>query len=239
MAAERQLASARTTGRRTVAGGAHEDGGRRFSSAASDCMKAGERGRRADNTAAGLPRNGPSANASTWSSGVVTALGYRHARCRSRSRGSTDACCAVCERLVSRAGGPGSSTAPWAPSRRRLRHRTQPAALSPGRRVVGLDPSRRRSRARGAARRGVPLVQGDAEALPFRNGAFDTVVSAALVFCSGARPDARLVEVKRVLSAAGALRMLEHVRATVPSKRGCRPLAAAVGRASRRLPLQP
>jgi ubiquinone/menaquinone biosynthesis C-methylase UbiE len=81
--------------------------------------------------------------------------------------------------------------------------------------VVGLDPS---AEALAKARRrapSVPLVRGSAEALPFREGAFDTVVSG-LVFCSV--PDAArgLSEVKRVLSKAGALRMLEHVRSTAP-----------------------
>src|SRR6202140_178709 len=54
---------------------------------------------------------------------------------------------------------------------------------------------------------------GGVEALPFRDGAFDTVVSG-LVFCSVPRPPLGLAEVKRVLRADGELRMLEHVRAT-------------------------
>lgn len=81
--------------------------------------------------------------------------------------------------------------------------------------VVGVDPAadsllRARRRAPGVA-----LVRASAEALPFRAGAFDTVVSG-LVFCSV--PDARrgLAEVRRVLCADGTLRMLEHVRATIP-----------------------
>jgi ubiquinone/menaquinone biosynthesis C-methylase UbiE len=61
----------------------------------------------------------------------------------------------------------------------------------------------------------VPLVRGSAEALPFRDGAFDTVVSG-LVFCSLSQPAAGLAEVKRVIADGGALRMLEHVRATSP-----------------------
>lgn len=55
------------------------------------------------------------------------------------------------------------------------------------------------------------FVRGSAEALPFRDGVFETVVSG-LVFCSVPRPEVGLAEVKRVLSDAGQLRMIEHVR---------------------------
>lgn len=55
------------------------------------------------------------------------------------------------------------------------------------------------------------LVRASAEALPFRDGAFDTVVSS-LVFCSVPDPDKGLGEVKRVLGDEGELRMMEHVR---------------------------
>jgi ubiquinone/menaquinone biosynthesis C-methylase UbiE len=84
-----------------------------------------------------------------------------------------------------------------------------------GVRVIGLEPFadtlvRARRRAPG-----VTLVQGDAQALPFRDDAFDTVVSG-LVFCSVPDPARGLAEVKRVLKPSGALRMLEHVRATRP-----------------------
>ncbi|HEY7206230.1 MAG TPA: class I SAM-dependent methyltransferase [Methylomirabilota bacterium] len=89
--------------------------------------------------------------------------------------------------------------------------------LPPGVRAVGLDPSwdaiqRARRRAPG-----VPLILGRAEALPFRDAAFDTVLSG-LVFCTV--PDARrgLDEVRRVLGSHGQLRMLEHVRSTRPWK---------------------
>jgi ubiquinone/menaquinone biosynthesis C-methylase UbiE len=68
-------------------------------------------------------------------------------------------------------------------------------------------------RARGRAR-GARLVQGRAEALPFRDGAFDTVVSG-LVLCSVGDPARGLAEVHRVLRPGGALRALEHVRSTV------------------------
>jgi len=57
----------------------------------------------------------------------------------------------------------------------------------------------------------VPLVQARAEALPFRDGAFDTVVSG-LVFCSVADVALGLAEIRRVLAPGGRLRMLEHVR---------------------------
>jgi ubiquinone/menaquinone biosynthesis C-methylase UbiE len=83
----------------------------------------------------------------------------------------------------------------------------------PSARVVALDPSLgalRRARRRAP---GVPLVQGDAQALPFRAGVFDTVVSG-LVFCSVPDPAQGLAEVRRVLRPGGTLRMLEHVRAT-------------------------
>jgi ubiquinone/menaquinone biosynthesis C-methylase UbiE len=55
------------------------------------------------------------------------------------------------------------------------------------------------------------LVRASAEALPFREGTFDTVVSS-LVFCSVPRPEVGLAEVKRVLAPGGELRMMEHVR---------------------------
>ena len=81
----------------------------------------------------------------------------------------------------------------------------------PGVRAIGLDPARDSlARARRRAPR-VPLVQGSAEALPFRDGVFDTVVSS-LVFCSVPEPARGLAEVRRVLRPDGRLRMLEHVR---------------------------
>src|SRR5438445_11144467 len=82
-----------------------------------------------------------------------------------------------------------------------------------GVRAVGLDPelaSLRRARRRAP---GAPLVCGSAEALPFRPGVFDTVVSG-LVLCSVPDPARGLAEVRRVLRPDGTLRALEHVRAT-------------------------
>jgi len=69
-----------------------------------------------------------------------------------------------------------------------------------------------------AARRRVPdrpLVLASAEALPFADRSFDTVVSG-LVFCSVGEPRRGLAELRRVLAPAGRLRMLEHVRSRRP-----------------------
>jgi ubiquinone/menaquinone biosynthesis C-methylase UbiE len=87
--------------------------------------------------------------------------------------------------------------------------------LPAGARAVGVDPSPpaiRRARRRAPA---VPLVIARAEALPFRDGTFDTVLSG-LVFCSVGDPARGLAEVRRVLRPGGMLRMLEHVRAATP-----------------------
>ncbi len=83
-----------------------------------------------------------------------------------------------------------------------------PAGASP----VGVDPlpgNLARARARAPA---VPLVLARAEALPFRDGAFDTVV-CGLVLCSVGDPAQALAEARRVLRRGGTLRLLEHVRA--------------------------
>lgn len=91
------------------------------------------------------------------------------------------------------------------------------ALYGDGARVVAVEPSpwtlaRARRRAPW-----VPLVRARVESLPFRDAAFDTVVSG-LVFCSVEDPGQGLAEVRRVLRAGGRLRMLEHVRATRPWK---------------------
>ena len=91
--------------------------------------------------------------------------------------------------------------------------RNLPLLIPPAGPVVGLDPN---PAVLAAARRRAPrafLVQGRAEALPFRDGAFDTVVSG-LVFCSVAAPARGLSEIRRVLGRGGRLQMLEHVRSS-------------------------
>jgi len=56
------------------------------------------------------------------------------------------------------------------------------------------------------------LVRAPAEALPFADGSFDTVVST-LVLCTVADPRRALGEVRRVLRPGGQLLFLEHVAA--------------------------
>ena len=82
--------------------------------------------------------------------------------------------------------------------------------------IVGIepDPEMLKRAHRRAARLGRPvhLVIAGAEALPFPDGAFDSVV-ATLVFCTIPDVDAAAKEVRRVLAPRGAFHFLEHVRA--------------------------
>ena len=57
----------------------------------------------------------------------------------------------------------------------------------------------------------VPLVQADAQALPFKPGAFDAA-TFCLALCSVPDPQAALAEAHRALKPGGELRLLEHVR---------------------------
>lgn len=86
-------------------------------------------------------------------------------------------------------------------------------------RLVALEPDpAMRARARGAARKSrvpVEMVEGDAMALPFGEGSFDTVVFS-LVLCTVPDPERVLAEARRVLRPGGALRFYEHVRAQEP-----------------------
>ncbi len=79
---------------------------------------------------------------------------------------------------------------------------------------IDLDPSVL-SRAAGRVRGRTALACADVQALPFRDGGFDTVV-VSLVFCSVEDPARGLAEVRRVLRPGGELRLLEHVRSEGP-----------------------
>lgn len=63
--------------------------------------------------------------------------------------------------------------------------------------------------------RSAEVVRAPAEALPFDDDAFDTVVSA-FVLCTVRDPRAALAEVARVLRPGGSLLFLEHVRSQDP-----------------------
>ncbi|MEY9852336.1 ubiquinone/menaquinone biosynthesis C-methylase UbiE [Leifsonia sp. EB41] len=81
--------------------------------------------------------------------------------------------------------------------------------------VVGIDLSpemlaiaRRRAAELG---RTVDLREGDAEALPFADGEFDTVV-CALALCSIPRPGVALAEMARVVVPGGSVVLVDHTR---------------------------
>lgn len=86
--------------------------------------------------------------------------------------------------------------------------------------LVGVDPSEpmlRRARRRAAELgRDVTLVEGPAEALPFEDESFDTVVSLA-VLCTVDDPARVLQEIRRVLRPGGSFVFLEHVRSSDPT----------------------
>jgi SAM-dependent methyltransferase len=90
------------------------------------------------------------------------------------------------------------------------RHATRVLALEPG---PGM-----RARAHQAARGAqmpVEILDGRAEALPFPDATFDTVV-ASLVLCTVRDPARALAEARRVLRPGGTLRFYQHVRAEDP-----------------------
>jgi ubiquinone/menaquinone biosynthesis C-methylase UbiE len=83
--------------------------------------------------------------------------------------------------------------------------------LPPGAAAVACDPAGENLRAARARAPGVPLVRCRAEALPFRAGAFETVL-CGMVLCSVDDQAAALAEVARVTAPGGEARLLEHVR---------------------------
>ena len=89
--------------------------------------------------------------------------------------------------------------------------------------VTGLDPDlslleKAKERIAGflpAERARFEVIEGDAQALPFGDESFDTVV-ATLVLCTVPDPEKSLREAKRVLKTGGRLMLIEHVR--MPSR---------------------
>jgi ubiquinone/menaquinone biosynthesis C-methylase UbiE len=91
-----------------------------------------------------------------------------------------------------------------------------------------------RLRARVAALgRPAEVVPAGAEALPFADDAFDTVV-VTMVLCTVADPAAALAEIRRVLRPGGRVLFMEHVRSTDPRtarlQDRLRPLHSALAR---------
>lgn len=81
--------------------------------------------------------------------------------------------------------------------------------------VVATDPDvgmleRAGARARESAA-DIVFVAADAEALPFRDGAFTEGV-VGLALCTIPRPSRALAELRRTIRRGGRLRLLEHVR---------------------------
>jgi SAM-dependent methyltransferase len=79
--------------------------------------------------------------------------------------------------------------------------------------VVAVEPEprlRARAAQRAAARTGITVVDGTAEALPAEDASIDAVV-ACLVLCSVADQAVALAEIRRVLRPGGELRFHEHV----------------------------
>jgi ubiquinone/menaquinone biosynthesis C-methylase UbiE len=70
---------------------------------------------------------------------------------------------------------------------------------------------------RDGERAGTDVVEAGAEALPFADGAFDTVVST-LVLCTVPDPAGAVREIRRVLAPGGALLFAEHVQAPQGSR---------------------
>ncbi len=83
--------------------------------------------------------------------------------------------------------------------------------------AIDVSPRMLERAGRRAARLGatVMLQEADVQALPFPDGAFDTVV-ATFVFCSVPNPMLGLTELRRVLTPDGQLLLLEHVLSQKP-----------------------
>jgi len=84
--------------------------------------------------------------------------------------------------------------------------------------LVEPEPAMRERLARRIRRAGrqAAVIDVPAEALPFADGSFDTVV-CTLVLCTVSAPDRALGEIRRVLRPDGRLLFIEHVRADSPT----------------------
>jgi ubiquinone/menaquinone biosynthesis C-methylase UbiE len=80
--------------------------------------------------------------------------------------------------------------------------------------AIEPDPfmlARARAKAEALPAGKLTLHEATAEALPFPDGSFDTVV-ATLVLCTVQDPFTAITEVRRVLKPGGSFRLVEHVR---------------------------
>lgn len=88
--------------------------------------------------------------------------------------------------------------------------------------VVALEPSRKLTRMAGEAAAGAPFpvarLLADGEAIPFRDAAFDTVVTT-YTLCSIPDVERALGEIARVLAPGGRLLFCEHGLAPEPEVR--------------------
>jgi ubiquinone/menaquinone biosynthesis C-methylase UbiE len=85
--------------------------------------------------------------------------------------------------------------------------------------VVAMEPEptmlRMAAERAGDAAVPIQLLRGSADALPFADYSFDTIV-VSLMLCSVSDPPATVAEYRRVLRPGGTLRFLEHVRSRRP-----------------------
>ena len=123
------------------------------------------------------------------------------------------------ERWLSvRSTGGGHADGRTGTRRSRDRYRLEPAELPAGVRLTGIDltPEMLALARTRAADLGMPVTfcEGDAQALPFDDGTFDTVLSTYSM-CSV--PDERraVLEMKRVLKPGGRLILVDHVRSSI------------------------
>jgi ubiquinone/menaquinone biosynthesis C-methylase UbiE len=98
------------------------------------------------------------------------------------------------------------------------RHGAEPAEYPDDAAVTGIDLTpemleQARRRAADLGRR-VELCGGDAQALPFADGAFDTVL-ATYAMCSVPDLPLTIAEARRVLCSGGRLILVDHVRSSV------------------------